>query len=71
MGQISFQLSMIRVEEHVELAWLVLRALSVVLTQLAPGLSNSEAGRPEDLLSLPPFHGVESGLRGHLPGRER
>ena len=31
MGQISFQLSMIRVEEHVELAWLVLRALSVVL----------------------------------------
>ena len=33
--------------------------------QLAPGLSNSEAGRPEDLPSLPPFHGVESGLRGH------
>lgn len=33
--------------------------------QLAPGLSNSKAGRPEDLLSPPSFHGVESSLRGH------
>ena len=33
--------------------------------QLAPGLSNSEVGRPEDLLSPPPFHGVESSLWGH------
>lgn len=34
-------------------------------TQLAPGLSKLEVGRPEDLLSPPSFHRVESSLRGH------